>query len=137
MSNTAKYGHWFLLASLFAQAMFFGHLASTDYALGRVFGFARAYPREFWFLVLGGLLVCLLGFLATAAVLVKSRWSKQSAALFCLAAVAFILARVHSDNSRDWRFASELCILPATVLGYLAFDWLSSRPTPDKAVQPS
>lgn len=135
MSDAAKHGHWLLLASLFVQAMFFGHMASTDYALGKVFGFARAYPRSFWFLVLGGLVVCLLGFLATAATLMQRWWSTRLAALSSLIAIVFSFARTLSADSSDWWFAAELCILPVLVLGYLIFDWFSSRPTPNKAVQ--
>ena len=135
MSHTAKYGHWFLLTSIFVQAMFLGHITSTDYALGRVFGFARAYARNFWLMVLGGLLVCLLGFFATASILLRRPWSKQLATAFCSAEILFILGRAFFTGSPDWWFALEACALPVVVLVYLAITVSWSKLNTHKVTQ--
>jgi hypothetical protein len=127
MKRIANIGYWFLLTSLFVESMSLGHLTSGDYVLGRVFGFKRAYPWSFWFGVLSGLFVCLLGFFTTSTVLLHLRWSKHLVAVFCSVAIVFVLTRALSAQSSDWWLASELCFLPAVVLGYLAFSWPGSR----------
>ena len=127
MKRSWNIGYWFLLASLFIEAMLLGHMASTDYVLGRMFGFERAYPWSHWFRVLGGLLVCLLGFVAASSVLLHRPWSKQLAALFCSAAVVFISARALSADSWNWWLTSEFYLLPIAVLIYLACGWFGSR----------
>ena len=127
MKRIANIGYWFLLTSLFVESMSLGHLTSTEYVLGRLFGFQRAYPWSYWSRVLGGLFVCLLGFLATSTVLLHRPWSKQLVAVFCSVAIVCILARALSTDSSDWWIASEFCFLPVAVLGYLAFNWFGSR----------
>jgi hypothetical protein len=127
MKRIANIGHWFLLTSLFVESMSLGYLTSAEYVLGRVFGFERAYPWSQSFRVLSGLSVCLLGFFTTSTVLLHRAWSKQLVAVFCSVAIVLILAQALSEQSPDWRFASELCFLPVAMLGYLAFSWLGSR----------
>jgi len=127
MKRIANIGYWFLLTSLFVESMSLGHLTSSDYVLGRLFGFQRAYPWSHWFRVLGGLFVCLLGFFTTSTVLLQRPWSKQLVAMFCSVAIVFILARALSAQSWDWWYASEFCFLPVAVLAYLAFSWRGSR----------
>ena len=133
----AKIGHWFLLASLFVETLAVGQLTSAEYILGRAFGFERAYPLNYWSDVLGGLFICLFGFCVTGVVLLQHRWSKRLASGFCLATILFVLARATSTPGSNWWLAFEFCILPIAVLGYLTLDWISSRPTTHKAVQPS
>jgi hypothetical protein len=127
MKRIANIGYWFLLTSLFVESMSIGHLTSADYVLGRVFGFKRAYPWSFWFEVLSGLFVCLLGLFATSIVLLHRPWSRQLVAVFCSVAIVFISVRALSAQSSDWWLALEFCLLPAVVLGYLVFSWLGSR----------
>jgi hypothetical protein len=127
MKRIANIGYWFLLTSLFVESMSLGHLTSADYVLGRVFGFKGAYPWSFWFEVLSGLFVCLLGLFTTSTVLLHRPWSKQLIAVFCSVAIVFILARALSAQSSDWWFALEFCVLPVAVLGYLTFSWRGSR----------
>src|SRR5262249_52077090 len=136
MSPTTKYGHWFLLTSVFLQAMLLGHMASVDYALGRAFGFARAYPRDFWFSVLGGSGACLLGLVSTGALLLRHPRSRQLAGGFCFAAITFLAARaLMTIGSSDWWFVSEVCLLPAAVLVYLPSTLYSSKLNTDKVTQ--
>jgi hypothetical protein len=53
MKRTANIGYWFLLASLFVESMWLGHLTSAEYELAAVFCFvaivftsARGLLRE-------------------------------------------------------------------------------------------
>jgi hypothetical protein len=127
MKRITNIGYWFLLTSLFVESMSLSHLTSADYVLGRAFGFKRAYPGSFWFDVLSGLFVCLLGFFTASTVLLHRPWSKQLVAVFCSVLIAFISVRALSTQSSDWWFALEFCFLPVVVLGYLAFSWFGSR----------
>jgi len=127
MKRTANIGHWFLLTSLFVESMWLGHVTSAGYVLGQAFGFRRAYPSSYWLDVLSGLFICLLGFFATATVLLDRRWSKQVSAVFCSLAIVFFSVRALSTKSGDWWIASESCFLPVVLLGYLAFSWFGSR----------
>lgn len=135
MTRTANIGHWFLITSLFVEAMLLGHLSSTDYVLGRLFGFERAYPWSHWFRVSSGLFVCLLGFFAMSTVLLHLPWSKRVVAVFCFVAIVFITARALTAESSEWWFASEFCLLPIAVLGYLAFSRFGSRSNTNKVGQ--
>jgi hypothetical protein len=135
MKRIANIGYWFLLTSLFVESMSLGHLTSSDYVLGRLFGFQRAYPWSLWFRVLGGLFLCLVGFFATSTVLLHRPWSKQLVAVFCSVAIVFISARALSSQSWDWWVVTQFCFLPFGVLVYLAFSWFGSRLDAHKAGQ--
>ncbi|HXY26276.1 MAG TPA: hypothetical protein VEI73_16610 [Candidatus Acidoferrum sp.] len=116
-------GYWFLIAALFIEAMSLGHLTSAEYSLGIVFGFKRAYPETFWFHVLSGLFVCLLGFFTTATVLLHRPWSKRMVAVFCCVTILYISVRALSTQGLNWSQALEFCFLPIAALGYLALTW--------------
>lgn len=135
MKRTVNIGHWFLLTALFVESMWLGHLTSAGYILDRMFGFARAYPWSYWFHVVGGLFVCLLGFFATSAVLLGRPWSRQLAAVFCFVAIGFISARALLTQPPEWWFAAESSFLPICVLGFLALSWFGPRLGPHKVGQ--
>jgi hypothetical protein len=130
MTRTANIGHWFLVASLFAEAMAFCYLTGVEEALGRTFGFVRAYPLQFWFLVLGSFCLSLLGFFAAAVVLLRRPWSGRVVAVFCCGAIIFAVSRASLAEGSDWYFVSGLCVLPVAALGYTVFNWISLRANP-------